>query len=586
MDRQAAHLLWVAVSLVGMGVMDGVHGLLPFGEGWSWLRHVATLLGGVLLSLVWLPALPDLVRRNRGLVAVVAMLSLGASLFAWAVEPELPSAWLPAGNYSPGATAVNAVGGLGFLVGGAWFARRYRAGGHEDDLALAVYAALFGSAGLAFGFSRTWGPGWWWLHACRLSAYAVVLVASYRMAARSFEALGASAQELERRVVVRTQELEQSQAQLTAITANAPVGIAYVDAGLIMRFANPALEAWCGLPPARIVGRHLRDVIGRGALEERAVYFDRALRGERVRFEGPPPYPTIGPRHSDSIYIPDRDASGAVCGVYVFIIDVTDVREAQIALNAAQAELHGQTVELERLVAERTVTLQDAVEELEGFSYSIAHDMRAPLRAMQGYAQLIGQSEGLDVQGRDFVGRIRASAERMDQLIRDVLDYSRVVRRELPVTTVDAATLLRHIIESYPQLHAPDVSVEVLPPIPCVRANPAALTQVFSNLLSNAVKFVAEGVSARVVVRCEVRNADSERWIRFWVEDNGIGMTEDETARIFGMFQRLSAAGAYAGTGMGLAIVRKAVERMHGRLGVDSQPGRGSRFWFELREPT
>jgi PAS domain S-box-containing protein len=405
------------------------------------------------------------------------------------------------------------------------------------------------------------------------------------MAGRSFEGLTASAQDLERRVAARTRERAESEARLTAIADNSPVAIAYLDTDLVVRFANPALEAWLALPPDRILGRPISEVIGPAAFAQRKDQLREALAGYRVRFEGAPPNASIGLRHSDSRYIPDIDEEGRVRGIYVFLIDVTELKEAQLALADAQETLRDHADALEVLVAERTSTLREAVEELEGFSYSIAHDMRAPLRAMQGYAQLLGQQNALDDRGREFVARIQASAERMDQLIRDVLDYSRVVRQELPVMTVAPEPLVREIIASYPQLHAPGVTVDVVGPMPSVRANPAALTQVFSNLLGNAVKFVAPGVKPSVVVRSEERSDATGRWIRFWVEDNGIGMAPEDTARIFEMFHRLRSAGAYAGTGMGLAIVRKAIERMDGRVGVESEPGRGSRFWFELRAP-
>jgi signal transduction histidine kinase len=199
---------------------------------------------------------------------------------------------------------------------------------------------------------------------------------------------------------------------------------------------------------------------------------------------------------------------------------------------------------------------------------------------MSGYASLLATeyADNLDDEARDFLRRIRASAERLDRLIQDVLNYSKVVRGELPISTVDSGKLIRDIVQTYPNLDSSAADIVLQEPLPAVRANPAALTQVVSNLLGNAVKFVAPGVRPRVLVRAD----NSGSVVRLWFEDNGIGIPETALDRIFKMFERMHRPGEYDGTGIGLAIVRKAIERMGGALGVESKPGEGSRFWVEL----
>ncbi len=269
----------------------------------------------------------------------------------------------------------------------------------------------------------------------------------------------------------------------------------------------------------------------------------------------------------------------------VVVRDQTERKRAEEALLAAHTTLQRQNELLEERVAERTKSLRAAILELENWSYSIAHDMRAPLRAMQGFSRILLEDHAphLDETGRDYLKRISDAAVRLDQLIRDLLNYSKLVHSDLPLGVVGLNPLLEQILTSYPNLQPPIADVVVRHPLPSVRANPAALTQVISNLLGNAVKFVPEGIPPRVIVRADAAPG-SDGMVRLWFEDNGIGIGKEHHDRIFGMFQRLHPTGRFEGTGMGLTIVRTAIERMGGRVGVESEPGRGSRFWIELKK--
>jgi signal transduction histidine kinase len=256
---------------------------------------------------------------------------------------------------------------------------------------------------------------------------------------------------------------------------------------------------------------------------------------------------------------------------------------AQGSLIMEARRLHQQLVAanagLDRLVQARTAELQELVTELEHFSYTITHDLRAPLRAMHGFAQFLEEESGpqLDDQARGYLRRIAVAARRMDQLISDALSYSKAVRLELAMSPTDPVALLRGMIESYPAFQPPKARIELPASMPQVVANEAALTQCFSNLLDNAVKFVPAGRTPHVKVQAEERDG----MVRLCFQDNGIGIPSDMQHRLFVMFQRLSKE--YEGTGIGLALVRKVAERMGGRVGVESEPGSGSRFWLELK---
>jgi signal transduction histidine kinase len=259
--------------------------------------------------------------------------------------------------------------------------------------------------------------------------------------------------------------------------------------------------------------------------------------------------------------------------------DLIERRIAHAELTRLKDSLARQNETLEETVAERTAKLREMVTELESFSYSIAHDLRAPLRSLQGYGDLLAEKylDKLDAEGQGFLRRLTQSAARMDHLVRDVLNYSKLVRAELPQVAIEVEPLLRGIIDTYPSLQHPETGIVLEGPFPKVLGNEAALTQCFSNLLGNAVKFVAPGVKPRVRAWAE---ASHDR-VRILVQDNGIGIPAEQHERIFAIFQRLSRN--YEGTGIGLAIVRKAAERMGGRVGLESEPGKGSIFWIELK---
>jgi PAS domain S-box-containing protein len=254
-----------------------------------------------------------------------------------------------------------------------------------------------------------------------------------------------------------------------------------------------------------------------------------------------------------------------------------------IALQQSQlrAQLAGHAKELELRVSERTAELAELAAELDSFAYTVSHDLRAPLRAMQGFSQALMEDYGetLDDTARDYAARIDGAARAMDGLILDLLAYSRLTRADLrlgPVPLSAALESARSQLES--DIAAKNATIMTGPALPVLQADRVTLVQILSNLLSNAIKFVAPGVDPTVEVRAE----EMDGVVRVWVEDNGIGIDVRHAERVFKMFERLHGMEAYSGTGVGLAIVRKAVERMGGRVGVQSETGSGSRFWFEL----
>ncbi|HWH69473.1 MAG TPA: PAS domain S-box protein [Candidatus Sulfotelmatobacter sp.] len=262
--------------------------------------------------------------------------------------------------------------------------------------------------------------------------------------------------------------------------------------------------------------------------------------------------------------------------------EVDLLRTVSYYVAVAQAQTW-QRRDLESTVGERTARLREMVAELEHLSYSMVHDMRAPLRAIEGCAVLIerGEGERLSAQSRELMSRMENAIHQMDQLITDVLNYNKAVRSRLPLGAVELGRVLRDLLQTSTELQPPRAEVELVGDFPRVLANEAGLMQCLAELLRNGVKFVEPGKLPRVKVWAEPIGT-AVGWVRVWVEDNGTGIPKAGQSRIFDLFQRMHGA-QYPGTGIGLALVRKLTERMGGRVGVDSEPGRGSRFWVELR---
>lgn len=367
----------------------------------------------------------------------------------------------------------------------------------------------------------------------------------------------------------RAQSLAESEQRFRhLVDAVRDYAIFVVDpAGTIVSW-NPGAERATGWRADEVVGRPLS-----------VLYVDQegaaaALARELAAAAGPGGYAAEAPRRRKDgstfwalvSLAALRDEDGRLTGFVKVTRDVTEQRRV--------AE------ELERRVDERTAALQEANEGLEAFGYTVSHDLRAPLRALHGFAAaLLEDCQALSPECAGYARHIVQAAERMEALIGDLLAYARLARERPPTQPVDLGSVVAEALEPLaPEVARRGARVEVRGELGAALAHRPTLVQVVQNLLSNALKFARPGAAPRVRVRAERR--DGRR--RLWVEDEGIGVSLADQARIFEAFERLHGDDEFPGTGIGLAIVRKGVERMGGAAGVESAPGRGSRFWIDL----
>ncbi|MDP3857478.1 MAG: ATP-binding protein [Stagnimonas sp.] len=271
-----------------------------------------------------------------------------------------------------------------------------------------------------------------------------------------------------------------------------------------------------------------------------------------------------------------RDETGQVAGVFAIARDVSELQKAAQALRELNTSL-------EQRVLERTASLEAANKDLEGFSYSVSHDLRAPLRAIDSFSNILLEdySDKLDAEGQRLLRTVRRNTDKMAQLIDDILAFSRAGRKDLVLVAIDMKELVEDVLaELIPAAGERRIEVRIAT-LPSAWADKAMLRQVLVNLLSNAIKFSAKREQALI----EISGADDAGGTSYSIRDNGAGFDPAYSSKLFGVFQRLHSTSEFAGTGIGLAIVKRIIDKHGGRVWAESQPDQGACFHFSLPNP-
>ena len=287
---------------------------------------------------------------------------------------------------------------------------------------------------------------------------------------------------------------------------------------------------------------------------------------------------------------PVLDEKGEVVYIIHRVEDVTEfVRlkamgsEVRTRAEKMEAEVYlraQEVAEANRHLAQLAAQLENANQELESFSYSVSHDLRAPRRVIDGFSLALLEDYGTSLprEGQDLLARVRQQAQRMAQLIEDLLEFSRLGRKPLDVTSVDLAALVQAVVQELQQANADRTVAVTVGPLPPAMGDRALLRQVLTNLIGNAFKFTRQRPDAQVEIG--VRDDNGERV--YYVRDNGAGFDMQYASKLFGVFQRLHPAADFEGTGVGLALVQRIILRHGGRVWGKGQVNEGATFQFTL----
>jgi PAS domain S-box-containing protein len=362
---------------------------------------------------------------------------------------------------------------------------------------------------------------------------------------------------------------------MDALLDTLPCGFLSIRDDGSIRMVNRTLQDWLGYPLDELQGQHIDTILSAAG----RIFYQTHLF-PLLRIEG----------HVEEVYFPLRQQDGS--DVPMLVNAARGEEDGEMAYHLVFMPMHQRDQYENEILRAKTVAEEarrakdEAYADLEAFAYSVSHDLRSPLATIRIFAEYVLKDyvDKFDARSQEGLRYIIESASEMSKMTEDILTYSRTSASDLEL---DPVSLENVVSRAADQLRAEfaesDLQIDIMKPLPSVRAHPTLLAQIVTNLLTNAVKFVAPGATPRVKVWAE-RRLDPQPMVRLWIEDNGIGIAPDEQERIFRLFERGHVKNKYAGTGIGLAIVRRGIERMGGLVGVESTVGAGSRFWVELPE--
>ncbi|MHB8886031.1 MAG: PAS domain S-box protein [Methylovirgula sp.] len=377
--------------------------------------------------------------------------------------------------------------------------------------------------------------------------------------------------------LTETKRLERTRNELARLVEQADDAIIAKDLHGLITFWNKGAEHLYGYTAAEVLGKSLTLIVAPERQHEILELIARAIRGESVGHYETERIIRSGARIWVSLKAaPIRDDAGNITGVSTIARDIT-------ALKSVEQGLRGLNAKLDERVAERTAQLVATNRDMESFAYSVSHDLRAPLRAIDGFSLILleDHADKLDAEGQRVLNVVRDSTVKMGRLIDDILAFSRTGQAEMQAARVNMEALVRELIANTlaPALVGRKVAIDV-GRLPEAHGDKAMLQRVWLNLLDNAIKYTAPKPDAHIEVGATAGDGETV----YYVRDNGVGFDMQYAGKLFGVFQRLHGS-EFPGTGVGLAIIKKIVGRHGGRVWAESKLGEGTTFYFALPTP-
>lgn len=547
---------WIAGALAAMGILDGLHALCNVGQRFVWLHSAATVVGGLLFALVWLPeGISRRVAPWWPWVAGLGALTLGLASFLWpSVIPEM----VRDKHFTIAARAAHLVGGSMLFLAALKLTLAYHRTRSVNQLLFVLHCLLFGAAALMFQFSNVWDLAWWGWHGLRLMAY--IVAAAFVVTVERNEARQAQAR-LAQLVEDRTRELQEKSEQLRIGDER-------------FHLVGRCLAVWDWDVAADRVwwNRGLAVLFGHTVSEANAQWwYDRIHPNDRQKVQEAFQQAVREGKTTWSDDYRFRKADGCYAYVHDEGVTLTDGTGQTVRMLGAMVDMT-QLHTLNEALARSNADLQH-------FANVASHDLQEPLRAVAGFSELLRDRYGgrLDAEADEYLRFAIDGARRMQTLVNDLLHYSRVQTQGKPFAIADCQQLLELALTNLRGARDESGAIVTHDPLPTVLADGSQLVRVFQNLIGNAIKYRGPRTPQ---VHVSAKDTGAE-WV-FSVRDNGIGIRAEDLDRIFVIFERLHSRAEYPGTGIGLAIVKRIVERHQGRVWVESQPDVGSTFYFTL----
>ncbi len=369
---------------------------------------------------------------------------------------------------------------------------------------------------------------------------------------------------------------EEALHQYKHIVSSSTDNLALLDRQFVYLTANRAYRDAFGLTPEQLIGKTVAEVFGEeffnAIIKPKA---DRCLLGEEVNYQDWFDFPRHGRLYMSITYYPYLNDAGEVAGFVVSGRNITKRKESEEKIRRLNEDL-------EDRVRQRTTELEASNKELESFAYSVSHDLRAPLRGIDGFSKALLEdcSDKLCEDGKDHLNRVRSGVQRMDRLIEDMLQLSRLTRSKMRYEDIDLSAISNDIVCEFrdrdPEHH---VDSSIAPDL-VIRGDRSLLDATLKNLLDNAWKFTGKSDGARIEFGSEKKNGETA----YFVRDNGAGFDMAYADKLFGTFQRLHGMDEFPGTGIGLSIVQRAVHRHGGRVWAEGEVDKGATFFFTIPE--